>query len=471
MISLSKFSKFINNNKIPIFLFFLALLSGFFWNHRFYFQAIPSGGDQRQYSCLAIDMIENGTYTECGTESFLEPGYPLFLASIFLFSDTSPIAVRFVQLFIFGVIVVLIYFLSRRLFDSKVAFIAGLFTALHWSLANYTGSLIREVFLVFSILLLVYSLYIAVSSKKNTHFIISGLLFGVVALSNAIIEYFLLFIIINFIIILRKKIEIKQIFLKIGLFLFAFCLILSPWIVRNSLYYNKLVVSLTPKKGHILSMRAALMEEMYPNIHKYYFGHLFGYYFAEKVYPDLDIWAFRDFNAANSVMLELREEGYNLNQIDEIISERAVNKIITQPHKYVAFCILDFLNFNSPLIPQKIFMGNSYVHYTFAEGRFPTVPGYVKSGVLILFRIYWYTFLFLVIYGLCKNIKNWEKISWFFLIILYFNGVYSAVHALPRYAVQIYPFYIILASAGVLILFKKYKHKIKSLVGKLSKTK
>ena len=70
-------------NKIIVLIFFLAILSGLFWNHRYFFISVPPG-DEMQYSCIATTLLEEGRYTDCGYTMSREPVYPFFIAGIYL---------------------------------------------------------------------------------------------------------------------------------------------------------------------------------------------------------------------------------------------------------------------------------------------------------------------------------------------------------------------------------------------------
>jgi 4-amino-4-deoxy-L-arabinose transferase-like glycosyltransferase len=450
---------FVKSNKILLIIFILAIISGFFWNHRFYFRPGANGGDEWQYTCLAKGMLENHVYNECGRESYLEPGYPLFLSVIFSLFGYNLEIVRFIQLVMFGLMSVLIYKLGKELFGKRVGFIAGLFSSLWWVFANSTGMILRETLLPFLMIILFFCLYRSVQSGKNKYFVASGILIGLVSLTNAIFQYFIILAVINFLLVLRKKINFKSLIIKLFLLIVSFFIVLSPWLIRNEIYYAKNGATLAPRAGHMLTIRVNFMETLYPNIYKYFVGHLFGYYFAEKIYPGLDSNAFQIFAPANKLMNDLTDQGYDMSQASKILTDRAIKTIIAEPHKYVLIALLDFISFNSPLLPQKIFGGNNYVYFTFADGRYGNISGWFKAGTLIIFRSWWYLFLFLVGYGIYRNFKNWDKVGWMILFIVYFNFVYSAIYAIPRYAVQIYPFYIVLASASFVYFFERFRGK------------
>jgi len=77
-----------------------------------------------------------------------------------------------------------------------------------------------------------------------------------------------------------------------------------------------------------------------------------------------------------------------------------------------------------------------------------------KTIFILSIRFVWLIFFFFVVYGAMKIIKNWSKFGWLILIIVYFNLVYSLLFAIPRYALPIYPFYIILSAHGLFSFIK-----------------
>jgi len=272
-----------------------------------------------------------------------------------------------------------------------------------------------------------------------------------------------LFAVANFIFILRKKIATKELVFKVGLFVFFFILILSPWMIRNKIHSGADSTELAPKTGYILTIRANFMEKLYPQMPKYFLGHLIGYYFIEKNDPSFNSTAFRDFSQVKEDYNNLLDQGYNVVEADGIMKDKALSYISANLHKYLLMSLLDFINFNSPLFPQRFVGGNDYVHFMFAGGRHENIPDYIKIFILFSIRIFWYTFLSLVLLGIFTNIKKWNTIGWLLLMIVYFNGVYSAVHAQPRYCAQIYPYYLILAVVGGIYLYRRVRGCFKEL--------
>lgn len=447
-------------HKIVILLFLLSLLSGIFWGHKNFFTPVPTSSDAGAYVCIAKDLLEKNSYTECGDETYREPGYPFFLAGIFYLAGYNADAVRFIQLLLFGISVILIYLIGKEVFSERVGVISGIISALFYGFASLPSLFNREILLLFLSVLLVFSLNRAGQTRNIYYFILSGLSIGVMTLTNASAQLLIVFVAATTFFIYRKKETNKKMLLIIITIFISFFFLIGPLIARNKIVYDKFGMGVAPRTGRVLVYRVYFMETMYPNISKYFFGHLFGYYFAEKIYPELDIKVFRDFAPMRAVFTEMQDQGYSYMEMDAELANMAKEKIIRQPHKYLLMSMLDFINFNSPIIPHRVFYGNAYVHHTFAEGRWPDISDYKKATILIAIRFFWYLFLFLVLFGIFKNIKNWDKISWLFLVILYFNLIYSALHAIPRYAIPVYPYYIIFAVYSLTYFYNKARHKI-----------
>jgi len=91
----------------------------------------------------------------------------------------------------------------------------------------------------------------------------------------------------------------------------------------------------------------------------------------------------------------------------------------------------------------------------FADGRHQEIPDYLKLIIVLTPRLLWFLFFFFVITSIIKNLRDWDKIGWLVLIIIYFNIIYSMSLGLNRYALPIYPFYIIFAVSSIIFFLNK----------------
>ena len=435
-----------SSKKFIIILILVASASALFWGLKY--QTPASNNDAQGYDLTVRAILEEGLFND---EPVMESGidrpiYPVFLAVIYKIFGYHPQTARYWQMFLFVLISLLVYFLARQVFNERTGRLAGLITALCYSIASFTGQLIREVFFAFLIIALIYLLYQAQSKYKNIWFILSGIVAGLAFLTNTIIQFFIVFIMINFFILFWQK-GFKKIYPRAAVFFIAFSLTIASWVVTDYLRFNQL-----PFGGGSLSLgeRAEKMEKIEGKYWQHFIGNTLGDFFAQKWFPDYDrrearhgwdVWQrYNDWIA----------KGGSRKVINQAISQEAKEKILAHPWQYLKMTSIDFLKYNTPMLPDV------RIQHMFAETH-PELSDFAKGAIILFIRFCYLIFFILIIYTLVKNIKNWPKASWIILTIIYFNLIYSLIHAIARYSVPIYPYYIILASAGFLTFWDRIK--------------
>jgi hypothetical protein len=151
-------------------------------------------------------------------------------------------------------------------------------------------------------------------------------------------------------------------------------------------------------------------------------------------------------------------QNYQPQKINDIIFKESSAFITAHPFRFLSVSFLDFLQFNNPMFINPGNFNVGPMQNLFIDGTHPEIPGYLKIFILLILRIFYWLFLGFVIWGLISAFKDWKKFGWLILMVFYFNFVYSAVYGLPRYAIPIYPFYILLFVIGCYSFFKKYDH-------------
>lgn len=416
-------------------------------------QPLNPGGDEIFYDKIALNILEGRHFCQGFEELCIEPQplYPLFLAGIFSIFGHNCDAVRLIQIILFALTAVLVFLLAKDLFIRKVAIYSGLLVALFYPLANYSGRLYRGVFFAFLLVLFIYCLSQIYFNQKKKWFVFSGITSGLVMLTNAITYFLPLLIIVNFLIIYRKRFFSKKILISSFLFLFSLTTVLAPWLIRN--YYSA-GGSVNTGGGGALLGRAYLIEELQGEYREHFIGQAFGYFFAKKLDWQLDHKKLSAFppEAVYQRLEELSSLGYSQEKIGKILHKEALFKIFKNLHFYSLSSFLYFISFNNPMLPNPKTFDVSRIQNLFV-GTHPELTEFTKGSIILTIRFIWLIFFFFVIYGAIKVIKSWSKFSWLILIILYFNLVYSLLFAIPRYALPIYPFYIILFVYGLTILF------------------
>ncbi len=447
-----------SNKKIIIFIFLIALASGFFWNQKIFGQ--PATSDQSFYDQVAQNILGGSGFTYYGRDAGVEPFYPLFLAGIYKVFGHNYDTVRIIQIFLFAFLVVFIYLIAdlcglvadkRGLIKNNLAFWSTIAVALFPGLAIEAGNAATEILFTFLLIVSVFTFYQASLKNSNLWLFSAGIFLALSAMTKSIVQFFIVLAALNVLFIYYQRALFKKGTLKAAILLLAFLAALSPWYLYNR--YGEITIA--PRIGGGLASRVERMERFYSDYAGHFIGRLFGYYFSEKLGIKASYDDYRNVVVTDKTVNELVKSGKNDIEIDQQLTAGALKTILKEPHKYIAISLLDFISFNSPILPRDNQWRNTLeIHPMFAEGRHPEIPDWKKTGIIIGIRGIWFLFLFLAICGAVKIARNWAASGWLILIVLYFNLAYSAIHAIPRYALPIYPFYILLAVVGLAAIFK-----------------
>ncbi|MFH1990705.1 MAG: glycosyltransferase family 39 protein [Patescibacteria group bacterium] len=198
------------------------------------------GGDSPGYMTIARNFIEHGIFsfdnaTPYTPTNFRTPGYPLFLALIYLIFHS------FLPAMFFGALIAafaapLIYLIAGEIFSEKTAFTAGILSAIE-PLGLFLGvSILTEGVFTPVLLFSVYCFvkYLKTSNQRNLWG--ASALLGGATLIRPIMFYFwpvaILFI------IYKERFDWRSVIRKAGVFVAIFFLILSPWMIRNKISIN-----------------------------------------------------------------------------------------------------------------------------------------------------------------------------------------------------------------------------------------
>lgn len=440
--------------KAVIILAVLAAASGIFWSHNSWCQ--PADGDGVLYNKTAINILENGRFasSENVITSLTEPLYPLFLSGVYLiFGRDNFDAVRIVQLLFFIGITLLIYWLAIRVSNLRAAFFICLGVLLCFPLAEIIGHFLRETFFTFLVVALTFALFKAGENNEKKWFIAAGVLLGLSVLLNAVAEFLVFFIILGFVILNRQKIFSKDLLVRLLLFLLFFLLTLSPWVFRS--WREGKIEQPSLRSGLTIDRKVETMKTVYgASYGKNFIGQFLGYYFVAE--PNFIATEFLEPDKTAQKFWGMINEGFSPEEIDSLLIKENLLYIAKNPHKFLAITFLDFLQFNNASFINPIGFKVGPMQNLFIKGTHPEIPPAGKVAILIILRLFYWAFVGFVVYGLALAIKEWRKFIWILLIILYFNLVYSAVFGLARYAIPIYPFYILLFVVGVKAVWEKW---------------
>jgi 4-amino-4-deoxy-L-arabinose transferase-like glycosyltransferase len=460
----------IKKNRFLLLLIGIILVNFLFWGFEFLGSPPASGGDGVRYNEIALNWLNGKGFIFRGEPANMAPGYPAFLSLVYLlFGQNNYVAIRLVQIVLVILSILIIYHISQRIFGEKSATLISLCLAVFYGFTIAAQRFGREVFILFMLTLSLYFLYRTFFSKRKIWFFISGIFLGLLALTNSVTQLLIIFVLPVIYLIDRKKLDFKKIAINCFLILAGFLIIVSSWSVINKTMSGS--YSLAPREGNILLMRANYAETLYKDYPAHLIGYTFGYYFAEKIYPEVNVHAMTDRSALFIREDELKAMGFSKIEINSITRDEAIKKILSQPHKYAAMMVLDLVSFNSPFKPQKgELWSNMRIHVMFAEGRRPELSNFVKSGIILTIRFIWLVFFLFMIYGIVKTIKNRKlaNISFLLAVIIYFNFIHALIHSRPRYALPIYPIYITFFALGILFFISKFS-KVEKLANNFLK--
>jgi len=188
--------------------------------------------DAGGYDLYALNLLENKGFSQVGT--YREPLYPFFLAFIYWLFGHSYMAVRIIQSISGALICVIIFLISKKISDYKVALISGLLACLNPSFIRIIEHLFSENLYTFLLVMGTYFFVKQTQEKDYKNLIFLGVILGLAALTRAIIFFFPVFIII----FMGKSLgdrnyTFKKHLLSIVILLFFFVLPIAPWTVRN----------------------------------------------------------------------------------------------------------------------------------------------------------------------------------------------------------------------------------------------
>lgn len=188
-------------------------------------------------------LVDTGNYiyhNPSTSTAFMMPGVSFVLAFfVMIFGKFGGItAYRIFQVIVQTGSLFLLFLIARKLFNSKVGIVAILISCL--SIAEYwvPNLILTETFFKFFVLCLVYISIYAIEEQKSKYYVLGGIILGVATLFRPTIATFP--IIILFIWILRKY-KFTTMLKYTAIVAAIFCIVLSPWWVRNYNIFHKFI--------------------------------------------------------------------------------------------------------------------------------------------------------------------------------------------------------------------------------------
>lgn len=252
---LSSTQKTILKNIAPFLLIFLIYLPALFIFYK-YSERNPSGysfpvllGDSTEYVTLAKNMIDHRVFSLDTTppfypNNFRTPGYPLFLAIIFLFSKNLYL-VSFMQIILAGITAFLIFKIGRQLAGATLGAMAMIFFILNASTLYYTLAVMSDILFVFLIILSIYIMFFWNSNKEYLRISLAGFLIGYAILTRPIAVLLPVLFVIYYFFLNKNLLNLKKTALLILIFIASLGIVVTPWVIRNKIQNGNFTLSST----------------------------------------------------------------------------------------------------------------------------------------------------------------------------------------------------------------------------------
>lgn len=241
-----------NENKLTKIILFLSCITLFslilgsifyYGNSTLLGDFYEPNNDDVKFIRSAWNLVQTGVYTYHKPPAptvFMMPGLSYTLAFwMKIFGEFGGItAFRIMQGIVQVLSLLLLFYISRKVFNSKVAIAAVLLDLIYMPEIWVPNLILTESFFKFFILGLVYFSIWAIDKNETKFYILGGIALGFATLFRPTISTYPIVILIIWV---MKKISIKNAIKYVVVVAAVFCLILSPWWIRNYKTFNKFI--------------------------------------------------------------------------------------------------------------------------------------------------------------------------------------------------------------------------------------
>lgn len=194
------------------------------------------------------------------------PGYPYFLALVYLVTDSSYLGIRVVQMALGLANCVLMFVLARALFGRAVGLVAAAFMSFYWAFIYFEGELNAPAFTVFLLLAIMNILRLWLTKITFARAFAAGVLLGVFA---TIRPEALLFIPVLFVWtwwILRPSMQWRRLLLACVAVVAGIGLLITPVAIRNYVAGHEFVLICTSGGLNLYADNNELADGAWPQM-------------------------------------------------------------------------------------------------------------------------------------------------------------------------------------------------------------
>lgn len=370
--------------------------------------------DDVKYIRSAWILSQTGIYTfhkPPAPTVFMMPGLAYTLALFMkVFGEFGGItALRIVQAVLQVFSLLLIFYISRKLFNSKVAIVAVIFDLFYITEIWVPNLVLTETFFKFFVLCVIYCSLYALDENKTKYYVLGAIFLGFAALFRPTIIMFPILILIMWLI---KKVKFKDALKHTVIVGLVFCVVLSPWWIRNYIIFNRFI-------PFTLSTGNPMWQ-----------GTFINYNQKSKITDGLD---YSNYDTKNPKLSEIQR-----NDMEIALSKyRLKNLFPKQPLNFIYWYTIGkgWIQVNSPFYWKEIFGVSGNIARSYH--RILLILGVI--GMLLFLK------------SRNKNILGILPIT----TIIYFVIVYLPFYTMGRYFYPVMPYMMIFSSYCVVGLFEK----------------
>jgi len=402
------------------------------------------------YHELAISILNDFTFELNGQKnSFRTPGYPVFLAIIYSIFGVKPYIVLIFQIIINIFSILIVYQISKNLFNKEIALISSFLFSIDPHTILYTCELFTETLFTFIVLLAFMYFIKALQSKKMKYFALTGLLFGISTLIRPITQLIPFFII--GVILIYSKFDLKIKVKSSIIIVFSFLLTISPWIYRNHINFSNSSLSSLPAYNLIFynvaytefSKSEKKINDFRRELSKT----------AKEKGAKFSHWT------TNNAKSFANSDIYN-----EISKNYIKNNFLLFSYIHVKNSVLVFLNVGTKGIMSMLRFKEIELPNMAATGLMGNIINIIKLktpfeiALIIFIAIFFLSIYLLTIIGIISlsQQKEFFLLILFMSFIIYFSFTLGANGNAARFKLPIIPFYTIIASVGFVRLKKTF---------------
>jgi hypothetical protein len=373
----------------------------------------PLGDDAHEYLSLAEGIRSKHEYSLRGKPTRMRPPiYPLFLAGVQSLFGANIRFVQAIQALLVTGTVAIFFFLARRVFDTRVSFLATLLLSLYIPWTVRAALIMSEALFIFLMLLSLYLLIVAIQEQKSRYYGAAGAVLALASLTRPITLLLPVLLIAILMISGRRQTRLAHL-LRVNLFLaLAYLAVLLPWGIRNAVVLHEFTVF--PSSGGV-----NLWVASHPDWRGFVRDHM------------AHAWRLKEFYALQ------QDDYYISSEADKRFYQAAAQNIKADPRGWL------FRN------SQKLARVS---YYSFGQELWNTAKHRALTGqsstFLRVLQAATFVFILLAVLGLVRSLSRRE--CWAMLaIVMYFFLIQFVSFAEARYMLPIVPFYILFATYGL----------------------